>query len=87
VHTKRCFYVILIGTPFLDFLFLDPKPLTRPSRIMGGKDAPVVRNQDLWHSKMTHRIIEHRKNASVSCLREMAEAKMAREKFSKIDIQ
>ena len=54
LHTKRRFYIILIGASFFDFLFLDTELLTYPPSVMGEEHTAIIRNQDIWNAVLAN---------------------------------
>src|SRR6266704_2036154 len=62
LNTKRRFYIILIGTFFLNLLFFDAKQLTHLSGLIGDKHRAVIRDQDFGDAILSNRTAKHCEN-------------------------
>ena len=63
-RAQHTFYIILIGSAFLDLLFLDPKLLTDPPRVMGSENAAVVRDEHFWNTIGANGLVKDGKKCS-----------------------
>ena len=55
LHTKRRFYIILIGSAFFDLFFLDAELLADAAGCMGDEDTAVIRDQDFRNAMLANR--------------------------------